>query len=52
MEKMGLMPFTEDWVELANGEAAQSDVCMCRVHLSGNIQKMNTECAGCALNII
>lgn len=41
MEKMGLMPFTEDWVELANGEAAQSDVCMCRVHLSENEEMLD-----------
>lgn len=34
MKKLGLEPFTEDWVELANGEPASSKVCMCRVHLS------------------
>ena len=34
MQKMGLLPFTEDWVELANGDPALSRVCMCRVHLS------------------
>lgn len=34
MEKMGLSPFTEDWVELANGEPTLGQVCMCRVHLS------------------
>lgn len=34
MKKMGLEPFTEDWVELANGEPALSEVCMCRIHLS------------------
>ena len=32
--KLGLEPFTDDWVELANGEAALSQVCMCRVYLS------------------
>lgn len=32
--KLGLDPFTEDWVELANGEPALSQVCMCRIHLS------------------
>ena len=32
--KLGLSPFTDDWVELANGEAALSQVCMCRVYLS------------------
>ena len=34
MVKLGLTPFTEDWVELANGEPAISKVCMCRLHLS------------------
>ena len=34
MKKLGLEPFTEDWVELANGEPVSSQVCMCRVHLS------------------
>ena len=34
MNKLGLETFTSDWVELANGEAARSEVCMCRVHLS------------------
>ncbi|MBP3845804.1 MAG: retroviral-like aspartic protease family protein [Prevotella sp.] len=34
MAKLGLEPFTEDWVELANGEPALSQVCMCRIHLS------------------
>ena len=34
MAKLGLAPFIEDWVELANGEPALSQVCMCRVHLS------------------
>ena len=34
LSKLGLTTFTEDWVELANGEAALSSVCMCRVHLS------------------
>ena len=34
MLKLGLEPFVEDWVELANGEPALSEVCMCRLHLS------------------
>jgi predicted aspartyl protease len=34
LAKLGLVPFTEDWVELANGEPALSKVCMCRIHLS------------------
>ena len=34
LTKLGLKPFVEDWVELANGEPALSQVCMCRVHLS------------------
>ena len=34
LSKLRLVPFTEDWVELANGEPAKSEVCMCRVHLS------------------
>ena len=34
MKKLGLTPFIQDWVELANGEATLSEVCMCRVHLS------------------
>ena len=34
LKKLGLRPFTEDWVELANGEPALSQVCMCRLHLS------------------
>ena len=34
MAKLGLEPFIEDWVELANGEPALSQVCMCRIHLS------------------
>ena len=34
LEKLGLIPFTEDWVELANGDPALSKVCMCRLHLS------------------
>ena len=34
MSKLGLEPFIEDWVELANGEPALSKVCMCRLHLS------------------
>ena len=34
MRKLGLEPFSEDWVELANGEPALSKVCMCRIHLS------------------
>ncbi|MBQ7609737.1 MAG: retroviral-like aspartic protease family protein [Bacteroidales bacterium] len=34
LTKLQLVPFIEDWVELANGEPARSQVCMCRVHLS------------------
>ena len=34
LKKLKLVPFINDWVELANAEAAQSQVCMCRVHLS------------------
>ncbi len=34
LAKLNLTPFTEDWVELANGDPAKSEVCMCRVHLS------------------
>ena len=34
MSKLSIEPFTEDWVELANGEPELSRVCMCRVHLS------------------
>jgi len=34
MTKLGLEPFVEDWVELANGEPVLSKVCMCRVYLS------------------
>jgi predicted aspartyl protease len=34
MLKLGLDPFTEDWVELANGDTAVSKVCMSRVYLS------------------
>ena len=34
LKKLGLTPFTEDWIELANGEPALSQVCMCRLHLS------------------
>lgn len=30
-----------DWVELANGEAAHSDVCMCRVHLSEDEERLD-----------
>ena len=33
-QKLGLKPFASDLVELANGEATESEVCMCRVHLS------------------
>ena len=39
--KLGLTPFTEDWVELANGEPALSQVCMCRVHLSENEEMLD-----------
>ena len=41
MRKLGLAPFTEDWVELANGEPALSEVCMCRVHLSENEEMLD-----------
>lgn len=41
MHKLGLDVFTNDWVELANGEATQSDVCMCRVHLSEDEEKLD-----------
>ncbi len=41
MTKLGLEVFTSDWVELANGEAAQSDVCMCRIHLSEDEEKLD-----------
>ena len=34
LSKLQLTPFTDDWVELANGDPAKSEVCMCRVHLS------------------
>ena len=34
LHKLGLHPFVEDWVELANGDPVKSQVCMCRVHLS------------------
>ena len=39
--KLGLLPFTDDWVELANGEAAKSEVCMCRVHLSDDDEMLD-----------
>ena len=39
--KLQLEPFTNDWVELANGEAAQSEVCMCRVHLSEDEEQLD-----------
>ena len=38
MRKLGLEPFIEDWVELANGEPALSKVCMCRLHLSEEME--------------
>jgi predicted aspartyl protease len=41
MTKLQLAPFAEDWVELANGEAAQSQVCMCRLHLSEDGEKLD-----------
>ena len=41
MSKMGLEPFTEDWVELANGDPALSKVCMCRVHLSEDSETLD-----------
>ncbi len=39
--KLGLEAFTNDWVELANGEPAESEVCMCRVHLSEDDEKLD-----------
>lgn len=41
LEKLGLTPFAEDWVELANGEPTLSSVCMCRVHLSEDEEKLD-----------
>ena len=41
MRKLGLESFMTDWVELANGEAAHSDVCMCRVHLSEDEERLD-----------
>ena len=40
-DRLGLEPFTTDWVELANGDAAQSEVCMCRVHLSEDLEMLD-----------
>ena len=39
--RLGLEAFTEDWVELANGEASMSEVCMCRVHLSEDMEMLD-----------
>ena len=39
--KLQLSPFSTDWVELANGDAAQSQVCMCRVHLSEDEEELD-----------
>lgn len=39
--KLQLETFTNDIVELANGETAESDVCMCRVHLSEDEEKLD-----------
>ena len=41
MSKLGLSPFAEDLVELANGEPTVSKVCMCRVHLSEDLEKLD-----------
>lgn len=41
LSKLSLVPFTEDWVELANGEPEKSSVCMCRVHLSENEEMLD-----------
>jgi predicted aspartyl protease len=35
-KRLKLHAFTEDWVALANGNPAKSQVCMCRVHLSAD----------------
>ena len=41
MEKLGLSPFTSDWVEMANGIATESKVCMCRIHLSEDEEELD-----------
>lgn len=41
MAKLQLEPFAGDWVELANGEPAQSRVCMCRLHLSEEGERLD-----------
>ena len=39
--KLGLEAFSEDWVSLANGEAAKSMVSMCRVYLSPDDEEID-----------
>ena len=41
LKKLGLIPFTEDWVELANGDPVLSQVCMCRLHLSEDQERID-----------
>lgn len=41
VQKLGLEPFAEDWVELANGEPSLSKVCMCRVYLSEDEEQLD-----------
>ena len=40
-KKLRLEPFTEDWVELANGEPSLSQVCMCHIHLSEDGEELD-----------
>lgn len=39
--RLGLEAFIEDWVELANDEVSSSEVCMCRVHLSDEMETLD-----------
>ena len=41
LAKLQLKPFIDDWVELANGDAAKSQVCMCRIYLSEDEEKLD-----------
>ena len=41
MEKLGLEPFTNDIVALANGDEVESKVCMCRVYLSEDEEELD-----------
>ena len=41
LDRLQLKPFSDDWVELANGETAQTQVCMCRVHLSEDEERLD-----------